>query len=140
MSKHKEKQCTNCYSKTTYTSPKKHLGYICHDWRKDEKGNILCKRCWSNLVDNPKRNPERHKKYNPRRLKFKNDIVLISNDFRTYVCNLCRAVYPWDCKRIGFHHEKYITDKPLESALEVCSRCHSHLTWELGQHSGIRLY
>jgi hypothetical protein len=121
-----QKKCVNCNTTETYVNRK---GY--EVWRNDEKGNVLCKRCWQNLIANPKYNPAGHKKFNPRRLTFKNKQIFIPYDFRTGVCNLCRAVFPFDTAKVDFHHEKYDESDPLKYTIEICASCHVRETWRL---------
>lgn len=40
------------------------------------------------------------------------------------VCNLCRAVVPFDCSRTHRHHERYDKDDITKHTIELCSKCH----------------
>ena len=70
--------------------------------------------------------------HNKRRFKFINQIIFADEPPRIGVCNLCRAVVPFDTKRTNMHHEKYHTNAPLKDTLEVCNSCHNRIGWETG--------
>jgi len=40
------------------------------------------------------------------------------------VCNWCRAVKPFDCKKTDMHHEQYDLSDPLHYTIELCNACH----------------
>jgi hypothetical protein len=63
------------------------------------------------------------------RVLFKDKFVYVDNQVvRTDVCNLCRAVKPFDCSVTHLHHEQYHTDNPLKDTIEVCINCHGKIT------------
>ena len=51
---------------------------------------------------------------------------------RIGVCNLCRAVVPFDSKRTDLHHLKYNDDSPLKDTIELCIGCHLKEGWRDG--------
>jgi hypothetical protein len=98
--------------------------YQSHRWYRDGKGGWLCFSCRSKFVDHPKVSKERVRKDNQRRIAFKGRIVMLKEPPRIGVCNLCRAVVPFDCKLTHMNHYQYHEDDPLKDALESCVSCH----------------
>lgn len=110
--------------------------YLNHDGTE----NSLCRRCFDRHIRDPSperqkahreywhKHPEKQKMSNERRITFKNKTVKISNALRTGVCNLCRAVAPFDTKITHMHHEKYDGENPAAYTIEVCTRCHRGIT------------
>jgi len=76
----------------------------------------LCENCNNKYIKNPINNP--------RRIVFIKSQIHIKNIPRIGVCNLCRNVVGFDCKRTLIHHESYHNDDPLKDTLECCNRCH----------------
>lgn len=114
------RECSNCGSTSSY----KHNGY--EKWFKNPDNSVeyLCSKCFKRLYSNPRRSKELRKKYNDRRMKFKDRSISLPENPRIGVCNFCRAVVLFDCKRTDMHHFWYNENNPLDGALESCSSCH----------------
>jgi len=132
-----ERICSNCKSKTTKTHQNTRVridGTVAppyDHWYKDGKGGWHCHDCHQNLVSNVKWNPIAHAKYNPRRLTYKGKVVMLKEERRIGVCNLCRAIVGeidaqvgMPCQRTNMHHLEYHDDNVLEDTIELCMRCH----------------
>lgn len=124
--------CFTCGSNETYIEKNgKHHWYLNHD----SEDNALCSKCYSRYFDNPSKN----KKWNPinraKILTFKGRNLKLGSNPRIGVCNLCRAVRLFDCKRTAMHHDegRYDDNNPLRYTIESCPRCHAYETWRLGQ-------
>jgi len=52
--------------------------------------------------------------------------IVIKNP-RIGVCNLCRAVKGFDCKRTQMHHDNdiYNINNPIKNTIELCVICHN---------------
>lgn len=98
--------CIECGSTETYINPKGHAL-----WRGVKNGRIVCEGC-------------RSKSYSDYQLLFKSKRILLKIKPRIGVCNLCRAVVPFDCKRTNSHHIIYYEENPMEGTIEACPRCH----------------
>ena len=132
--------CINCNSNTTY---KRKSGYS--NWYKTENG-FLCQKCYHKLIANPKitpeyrkpyndtRNPELIKKFNGRRMKFKDKIIFLKENPRKGVCGYCGKKIGDEfvnhkgetdiIKKTDIHHEEYHLDNPLKNSIELCVSCH----------------
>ncbi len=55
---------------------------------------------------------------------FKGKQILLQYNPKIGVCNLCRKVVPFDCKRTNMHHEEYDNTDPLKHTIEICVGCH----------------
>jgi hypothetical protein len=128
-----KKICSLCEKDTTVVIRKrktKPQGYKQYLWHRHKQTNKrICHNCYMKLYIsskwNPIKNPERHKIYNPRRLKFNGKYILLSRPPRIGVCNWCRAVIPFDCKQTQMHHLFYDPLNPLLHTIEICPRCHT---------------
>jgi hypothetical protein len=124
--------CYYCCTDKTGTSK---TGYV--QWYRDKGSNRMCKRCYNRLVTNPKWGPINHKKWDPitnrkwspRQLLFRGKRLRLAFEPRIGVCNLCRAVIGFDCKRTSMHHEDYDETDPLRHTIEVCGGCHNRIEW-----------
>lgn len=65
-----------------------------------------------------------------KRHRFKQKVVLLDFIPRIDVCNLCRAVVPFDTCRTILHHEEYDENDSLRYTIEVCQECHNKETWK----------
>jgi hypothetical protein len=63
-------------------------------------------------------------------LSYKGQVVILEEDQRIGVCNLCRAVASFDCALTQMHHVQYHDDDPLRDTIEVCPSCHRLLRHE----------
>lgn len=70
------------------------------------------------------------------RITYKRSRIDLTVDPRVGVCNLCRAVMPFDCKRTDIHHLRYNDEYPLRDTLELCIACHLKEGWS----DGVYLY
>ena len=121
--------CAACDSDKTYEY-RGHSRWRFHD------GYWMCKNCYDRYVGSPAYNPDINKKWNPinslkwypinnpKHMKFRDKIILLDEDPRIGVCNLCRAVRGIDCKQTQMHHFQYHIEDPLKDTLEICVRCH----------------
>ncbi len=116
--------CYACGSDKTYIHKKHYNNAL---WYSNLPIGWLCRKCYDNII----MGPNRHKKYNPRRMKFKERIIMLKADPRNGVCNLCRAVVPFDCGRTQMHHEEYDDTNPLAHTIEICS------SWHIKKHPEI---
>lgn len=139
--------CSKCDSDKTTVVIRKRVknpkGYEHHLWHKHKEiGNWLCHNCYLRLYVSPKwnpiKNPERRKKYNPQRLKFKGKTTFVGKTLRIGVCNWCRAVVPFDCKLTHMHHEQYDSDNPSAHTIEICPQCHSD--YHLQEKSSVAMH
>lgn len=107
--------CYACGSDKTYVRKN---GYL--KWYPNPPIGWLCSKCYTKYIAMSKWRP----KYNLRLLKFKDKKVLAERPVRIGVCNWCRAVVPFDCKRTNIHHEVYDDSDVLKHSIEVCASCH----------------
>ncbi len=120
--------CDTCNSETGSRYYKRENIYICQacackEWRAKNQDRVK--------EYNDKRNPINH----PKRFTYKGKRILLKENPRVGVCNLCRAVVPFDSKETHLHHEQYHDDDPLKDAIEICASCHTYETWRLGQYA-----
>lgn len=71
------------------------------------------------------------------RIDFRGKKVLLGEDPKRGVCNICRyvvgEVHPTSgkvYKRTHMHHEAYNENKPTDHTIETCPYCHIMLRWE----------
>ena len=117
----KNRKCDNCNSITTSLNVE---GYECWYKIKETPNKFWCKLCYMKKIGNPKFIKEN----NHKRILFKNKRIYLDIAPRIGVCNLCRSVEPFDCKQTNIHHEKYDDNNPLKYTLEICPKCHQHIT------------
>lgn len=110
----KNRECYSCGSNKTYESN----WYLNHD----NDDNALCSKCNHHLIANVGRSLKW--------LYYKTKAVILDFYPRTGVCNLCRNVVPFDCKKTERHHFSYHDDDPFRDTLEVCRSCHTKLGWQ----------
>ena len=99
------RSCIKCESDYTYIDKS---GYA--QWYNTKDGWI-CNKC---------RNIDR----NSKRINFQGKQTFLGYNPRIGVCNICRAVYPFDTSLTHMHHESYHKDNPLKDSIEMCIRCH----------------
>lgn len=70
-------------------------------------------------------------------IKFKGRRLYIRFDPKIGVCNLCRAVIPFDSPMTNIHHDQgiYYENDPLKNTIEICVGCHTKESIKLGQIS-----
>jgi hypothetical protein len=126
--------CYACGSIQTYIRPGRYaFWYLNHD--EDDSG--LCRRCFDRYIHGPKQNPINAVKWrainNHRRIKFAGRLIFVDHNPRIGVCNWCRAVMPFDCKKTHIHHDenKYDSTNPLRNTIEICPTCHTKETVRL---------
>jgi hypothetical protein len=73
----------------------------------------------------PIKNPINNPIYQHRRLVYKGKRIMLKEDPRYGICQLCGAVKGTDCKITVMHHMKYHDDDPLRDTIEVCVACHA---------------
>lgn len=131
MTTNQEKICSQCGRNKTYVRTVKYnttrgeLRYCKSEhWLHDGLGGWMCHNCRAKLIDNPKESKESHHERNARRIKFKDKIIVLDEAPRIGVCNVCRAVVPFDCKATHMNHHEYYESDPRKGALETCPACH----------------
>lgn len=113
------RQCKGCRTYETFVDK---CGS--YHWYHFEDG-FLCERCNNRIHKNPRFHPLK----NPLRMHFKSKSIQMESNPRVGVCNLCRNVAPFDCKKTEIHHEQYHAESPLRDTIEVCSSCHIKTTF-----------
>jgi hypothetical protein len=129
-----KKICYNCNSEETYVTKDGRI--LWHRWI----DHIYCHYCYMRLFINPRNNGRTNKKPKPvgykikhrihslRRIQFRTGRIIVDRNPRVGVCNLCRAVLPFDCRRTNMHHEEYYAEDVMKGALEICPSCHMKIT------------
>ena len=131
------RQCVACDSKTTYVDKRGK-----HQWRMYDN-EWYCKNCYSRYIDNPIRNPENskkwnpitHKKYGPKRMSFKDERIQLKENPRNGICRKCGKSIGGeyiDCKgrmaiikRTHEHHRYgYFIIFKWFGLVELCVSCH----------------
>lgn len=123
--------CYCCGSDKTHFNNK---GSPCWHLNHDSEGNVLCHNCWSRYIHSPIQNKITNPKWQPRRMQFKGKRLHLQFCPRIGVCNFCRAVVPFDCKRTHLHHEQYDDSDPMKHTIEICISCHAKESIRLGQY------
>ena len=137
-----------------------HDGYKWREHWHNHNNNLICRNHYNNLVSNPKRTPEYHRKYNSRitpeqhkiyqsritkdqirkwsksakekRLQFKDRRLYLRRILRTGYCSWCsNNKLDGSCKRTSLHHLIYITILPWFGTVEICNKCHTKETRRL---------
>jgi len=115
-----KKVCYGCGSDQTYYIIRKTGSRNYHWYSNAPTGLWLCEICNNQIIKNPKWTSINNKL----RMNYKGKLVYLKKNPRIGVCNLCRAVYPFDCGKTDIHHVEYHDDDILKDTLEVCPRCH----------------
>lgn len=99
------------------------------------KDGWLCLNCYKRLVSNPKRTKDYLKKYNDKRLLFKDKQIYLSDPPRKGKCSWCgnkvgdeyidRFGKAAKTKRVSMHHIQYHDYNPSKDTVELCCSCHS---------------
>ena len=120
------RNCYACGSDTTYVDPKGHRRWF-HNY---PTNLVLCNRCYSNIIENPTRNPENWKRI----FRFKNRRIMLNKAARTGKCQVCGKKIGdeyIDCKgnvrkikRTHIDHVEYHEDDPFRDTVESCVSCH----------------
>lgn len=79
-------------------------------------------------INNKKNQCKYSMKYSLKKIRFKNKNINVGVNPRIGVCNLCRAVVPFDCNTTHIHHEEYDENKPLANTIELCPKHHALIT------------
>lgn len=135
-----ERLCSRCESNQTYIEHYElKSGNIIdvHHWRKDGSGGWLCDKCYGKYVKQPKWGPIVNPIRGPKRITFLGKRIRVDRPPRIGVCNWCRSVTPFDCKRTHMHHESYHDEDPLKDTIELCVSCHVRHSWEI-KKDGLR--
>lgn len=134
--------CYSCGTNKTYIT-KKGLSL----WYRNRPTElVVCYPCYAKYFHNPETRkrwnnisnkkwafmkPERRTKYrettkayDSRRLRFGSTRIRLHRNPRIGVCNWCRAVKPFDCKKTDMHHEQYDLSDPVRHTIELCNSCH----------------
>src|SRR6185312_10860575 len=93
---------------------------------------VLCSNCYLLII---KRDKLSDYKTRHSMLYYKVRTFCFLGEIRIGVCNLCRAVAPFDTKMTQRHHDNgiYFDDNPLKNTLELCLECHAMEGIRLGQ-------
>lgn len=108
-------------------------------WRFHD-GYWLCHSCSYKYVYSPAYSPKFIAKNNPRRIKFKGMVKMLSENPRTGVCRICdkkigdtyincygnKAII----KQTHLHHGKYDESNPSKYTKELCASCHGKESWQ----------
>lgn len=114
------------------------------NWYLNKPTNLmLCQLCYARYIMREKQyaNMRKRKDYydlaNRRKLHTNGQIFYLEDDFKTGICNWCRAVKPFDTSSTAWHHDEGRFDplQPFKFCIEICKRCHGIETWRLGQVS-----
>jgi hypothetical protein len=130
-----ERKCFRCGSLNTYIQNGNPAWF-------NIDGKCYCKKCVCILKYNPKNNAKwgkiNNKKWNPKRIQFKEKRVCLEENPRIGFCNICKKNigdeyinYKGEKKIINktnMHHVKYHDLNPLKDSLEVCAACHAKIT------------
>lgn len=75
------------------------------------------------------------RKKDPTRIRFKGRIIDVGFNPYIGVCNWCRAVVKFDCKKTAMHHDddRYDDLDPLRYTIELCPKCHRKETIRLAK-------
>ena len=103
--------CYACGSRTSFDSYHNSSQWY---YNYDNDNNALCKRCYKELLQEP------------RRIAFKDKRPFIDEVLRTSVCTKCGMI-----GRTHMHHWKYDRNNPSANTTELCSSCHSREHWKL---------
>lgn len=116
--------CYRCGSETTAILQGKYEHWLMID------GQIHCKKCWSYLYNQREENKARHrilvKKFNNRKLRFKDKRPYLKTDPRTGFCSRCGKFGNTD-----MHHIEYHDEDPLRDTIELCDSCHTKESWRV---------
>jgi hypothetical protein len=112
--------CYGCGEDKTYVWKSKE-GYTKYNWHLNRGTDlVLCHYCYVDIMQH-----EQHKERMSTRVSYRKDRIITHKVVRIGVCNLCRAVLPFDCKKTDLNHYTYNDNNPLEGILETCVSCHS---------------
>ena len=95
------------------------------------KGN--CDKCYLQKwrLRNPIKVKEYQRKYNNRRLVFKDRVVYLKFNPRTGKCNKCLREVGKGIKQTLIHHIQYHEEDVLLDICELCTSCHNSEHWRL---------
>jgi len=131
--------CHKCYRKEFYRRCETIKNAV-YRWRKNnpDKESKIKKRYANNhpeVIRNASskyktKNPDYVKRWNDftnvRKIKFKNQSILLKENPRIGVCNYCRkSIGNGDIERTHMHHEQYDSENPLAHTIELCASCHA---------------
>ena len=128
--------CYACGSDKTRIHYQYHKGvkYTKYNWHLNRGTNlVLCHDCYTFIIRR-----EYNRKRMATRVTFRNRRTITHQMRRVGVCNLCRAVLPFDCLKTDLNHYTYNDNNPLEGILETCVSCHSKYHTDLKQTSEYR--
>ena len=109
----------SCYACGATTSNKNKHGSE-YWYRNFPHKDFLCHHCYNYIL-----RKEYRLKNQQSRIVFKGKRVYHAlKIIRIGICNLCRAVVGFDCKRTNMHHEEYDNENVLKHTIEVCPSCH----------------
>ena len=94
---------------------------------------VVCWRCYERVLRKDYSLVKARRKH-----RFKDKIITLKEIPRIGVCNLCRAVVPFDCYRTCLHHDdnQYDENNTLKYTIESCDSCHNKESWRLGSFNG----
>lgn len=111
-----DRKCLNCNSTKTH---------IYKDGRKQwhlYKDGRLCKKCFNNLIQNPKLN----KKWNGLAIRFLGIRIFLSFNPRKGYCSWCPSnIFDGTTERTHMHHWFYVRILPWACTEEICNSCHT---------------
>lgn len=117
--------CSKCGSETTQIRKDRyHEGY--QRWRFDDNGNVLCTKCYTHYVLNPKRVETGYwKQFHHRQTYYKGKARAHKQNPRTGICSVCGKTGKY---QTHMHHEQYDDNDILKYTVELCGSCHAKIT------------
>lgn len=88
-------------------------------WIHNGNGQCLCFKCYNIIL---RRGTDKCVLFGRNRTNL--------NDPKIGVCNNCRAVVGFDCRRTFMHREQYCVVDPSKYIMETCFNCHNRLNIE----------
>lgn len=102
-------------------------------WIKNKGTDLyICNSCWDNIIN--RQITSNNRRFYQRQDKFKEyRKQIVRTSFgnaklitpRIGVCNMCRAVVPFDCYRTHTHHTEYNINDLSKNTIELCPACHA---------------
>lgn len=106
---------------------------------KDPQKRKECVARWH--AEHPERIRQIKRKYQVRRIAFKNQRIALDENPRTNVCSNCGRKYPDELdEQTCFHHDEYDKSDVSANTRELCRSCHNSLHRNLELEAGVKLF